>query len=93
MGSNTFRWKNVYSDFFRTELDALVIDENFIVSNLGFVSFEDTNLITTGTIEGGGFKLSDGSIGLTKTVTIMKDGGGLCTMTFKGGLLTATTCP
>jgi hypothetical protein len=45
------------------------------------------------TIKAQDYKSSDGSLGLTQVLTVRDSAGtGTCTMTFKNGLLTATTC-
>lgn len=46
-----------------------------------------------GILQAGGFKSSDGSAGLTVTKTVKGSAGTNCDLTFKNGLLTATTCP
>jgi hypothetical protein len=44
-------------------------------------------------ITSGGISVGTGNVGLTVTKTMTGSGGASCTMTFQGGLLTATTCP
>ena len=52
------------------------------------------DLTTSGTIQGGGYKSSDGTAGATATVTVRNQAGdGTCDLVFKNGLFISTTCP
>lgn len=66
-------------------------DPNYFIDPDGAVGGYSVKV--SGYIQGGNFRSSDGTTGLTTTVTVMQQGYGLCTLTFKDGLLTATTCP
>ena len=66
-----------------------------ITGNLttGDITFAN-DLTATGTIQGGGYKSSDGTAGATATVTVRNQAGdGTCDLVFKNGLFISTTCP
>jgi hypothetical protein len=61
---------------------------------LGNLYHDGTDFVLSDDLKAAGYKSSDGSSGLTSTITVRASGGlADCTLTVKNGLITATTCP
>lgn len=59
----------------------------------GNIYHDGTDFVISDTIKPTGYLSSDGTAGATTTVTVKGSDGNNCDLTYKNGLLTASTCP